>query len=79
MEAPNSLSGDQTHREDACARSGAAFPVVLFGGDRDKLRSAEPSADARAKVKGSFLDRLSRADEIMLLHHLADAKRRKPN
>jgi hypothetical protein len=46
----------------------------------DKLRSAEPAADTTAKqVEGSFLDQLSRADEIMLLHHLADAKRRKPN
>jgi hypothetical protein len=27
----------------------------------------------------SFLDQLSRVDELMLLNHLVDAKRRKPN
>jgi len=55
------------------------FPWFYSQAMGDKLRSAKPSADARAKVKGPFLDRLSRADEIMLLHHLADAERRKPN
>jgi hypothetical protein len=48
----------------------------------DKLRAAgaaTPSSDESPKVESSFLDQLSRADEIMLLHHLADAKRRKPN
>ena len=33
----------------------------------------------RRKSESSFLDQLSRADELMLLHHLAEAKRRKPN
>lgn len=48
----------------------------------DKLRAAGPAitaSDESPKVENSFLDQLSRADEIMLLHHLADAKRRKPN
>jgi hypothetical protein len=48
----------------------------------DKLReaaSAKTASDESPKVASSFLDQLSRADEIMLLQHLADAKRRKPN
>jgi hypothetical protein len=48
----------------------------------DKLRQANPvqnAADETPKSGSTFLDQLSRADEIMLLHHLADARRRKPN
>ena len=48
----------------------------------DKLRQAargKPRRDERPKTGSSFLDQLSRADELMLLHHLADARRRKPN
>jgi hypothetical protein len=49
----------------------------------DKLRQAgtakTASDESPKKTENSFLDQLSRADEIMLLHHLADAKRRKPN
>lgn len=48
----------------------------------DKLREAGPSktsTDEKPKVKGTFLDQLSRADEVVLLHHLAESKRRKPN
>jgi hypothetical protein len=48
----------------------------------DKLRQANPVQNAAAETPKSgstFLDQLSRADEIMLLHHLADARRRKPN
>ena len=48
----------------------------------DKLRQAGPSktaSDQTPKTGSSFLDQLSRADELMLLHHLADARRRKPN
>src|SRR5579864_2405836 len=48
----------------------------------DKLRQAGPaqtSSDEKPKSGSTFLDQLSRADEIMLLHHLADARRRKPN
>jgi hypothetical protein len=48
----------------------------------DKLReagSAKTSTDEKPKLESSFLDQLSRADEMMLLHHLADSKRRKPN
>lgn len=46
----------------------------------DKLRQAgKIASDEKPKVGKSFLDQLSRADELMLLHHLADAKRRKPN
>jgi hypothetical protein len=48
----------------------------------DKLRqssSARTASDETPKTGSSFLDQLSRADELMLLHHLADARRRKPN
>lgn len=46
----------------------------------DKLRQAGKTAsDENPTLEKSFLDQLSRADELLLLHHLADAKRRKPN
>ncbi len=46
----------------------------------DKLRQAGKTAsDENPRLEKSFLDQLSRADELLLLHHLADAKRRKPN
>ncbi len=48
----------------------------------DKLRqasAAKTATDESPKSGGSFLDRLSRADEAMLLHHLAESRRRKPN
>ena len=53
----------------------------------DKLRQAAPAksanakstSDEKAKLEGSFLDQLSRGDEIILLQHLAESKRRKPN
>lgn len=48
----------------------------------DKLREAahaKPATTDTPKLERSFLDQLSRADELMLLYHLADANRRKPN
>jgi hypothetical protein len=48
----------------------------------DKLRQAsqqKTASDETPKTGSAFLDQLSRADELMLLHHLADARRRKPN
>ena len=48
----------------------------------DKLRQAgvaQTDNDETPKSGSTFLDQLSRTDEIMLLHHLADARRRKPN
>jgi len=48
----------------------------------DKLRqaaTAKTATDETPKVESSFLDQLSRADELVLLHHLAQAKQRKPN
>lgn len=47
----------------------------------DKLRQAAPktATDESPKLEGSFLDKLSRADEVMLLHHMAQSKQRKPN
>ncbi len=49
-------------------------------GDKLRQAGAAPTANDEApKSTSSFLDQLSRADEVMLLHHLADARRRKPN
>jgi hypothetical protein len=48
----------------------------------DKLRQSAPvktSTDEKPKAESTFLDKLSRADELMLLHHLTDSKRNKPN
>jgi len=48
----------------------------------DKLRQSaqtKTESDETPKLENSFLDQLSRADEVMLLHHMAQAKRRKPN
>ncbi len=46
----------------------------------DKLRQVVKTAsDDTPKLEKSFLDQLSRADELLLLHHLVDAKQRKPN
>ena len=47
----------------------------------DKMRQAgtAKSTDDPPKLESSFLDQLSRADELMLLQHLVEAKRRKPN
>ena len=49
-------------------------------GDKLRQASSAPTASDETPATGSsFLDQLSRADELMLLHHLADARRRKPN
>jgi hypothetical protein len=48
----------------------------------DKLRQAGTASAAShgaPKLESSFLDQLSRADELVLLQHLVEAKRRKPN
>jgi hypothetical protein len=45
----------------------------------DKIRQARTANGDAPEVERSFLDQLSRADELMLLQHLVDAKRRKPN
>jgi hypothetical protein len=47
----------------------------------DKLRQSASStaSDESPKARSSFLDQLSRADEVMLLHQMAQAKQRKPN
>jgi hypothetical protein len=37
------------------------------------------TGDETPKFESSFLDQLSRADELVLLQHMAQAKRRKPN
>jgi hypothetical protein len=48
----------------------------------DKLRQAgtvTTASDDKPKTGKTFLDQLSRVDELMLLQHLTEAKRRKPN
>ncbi len=46
----------------------------------DKLRQSNASQTVEdRKVDTSFLDKLTRADEAVLLRYLADAKDRKPN
>jgi hypothetical protein len=46
----------------------------------DKLRQSNASQTIEdGKVDTSFLDKLTRADEAVLLRYLADAKDRKPN
>jgi hypothetical protein len=46
----------------------------------DKLRQAGPAnTDESVKSESAFLKRLTRADELMLLQHMTDSKRQKPN
>jgi len=48
----------------------------------DKLRQAGPTktaTDENSKLEDSFLDKLSRADELVLLRHMAETRQRKPN
>jgi len=49
-------------------------------GDKSRpVVAANTPTDEKPRRERSFMDQLTRADEIMLLHHLADSKRRKPN
>jgi hypothetical protein len=45
----------------------------------DKLRQEKPQTTENGNLDTSFLDKLTRADEAVLLRYLADAKDRKPN
>jgi hypothetical protein len=45
----------------------------------DKLRQSNQTDESKSNVVNSFLDKLTRADEEVLLRYLADAKDRKPN
>jgi hypothetical protein len=48
----------------------------------DKLRQAGPAntaTDQNSQPENAFLKRLTRADELMLLQHMTDSKRQKPN
>jgi hypothetical protein len=48
----------------------------------DKLRqsaSTQTATDEKPAPDSHFLDKLTRADEMMLLRHLAENKQRKPN
>jgi len=57
--------------------------VMKDGGEAgEKLRqstASKSSTDENSKADGKFLERLTRADELLLLQHLAEAKQRKPN
>jgi hypothetical protein len=48
-------------------------------GDKLRQTAAKTANDENPKLESSFLDQLSRTDEMLLLHHLAEAKQRKPN
>ncbi len=48
-------------------------------GDKLRQSSAVKPVSTDSHPEQSFLDQLSRADELMLLYHLAEANRRKPN
>jgi len=49
-----------------------------FGDKMRQLGAASANPDSR-RSESSFFDKLSRVDELMLLHQVVDAKRRKPN
>ena len=48
-------------------------------GEKLRQSAAKTATDESPKVETNFLDQLSRADELLLLQHLAEAKQRKPN
>jgi uncharacterized ParB-like nuclease family protein len=50
-----------------------------FGDKSRQSALANTVTGETPKAETTFLDKLSRADELMLLHHLAEAKQRKPN
>jgi hypothetical protein len=57
-------------------------PIETLRSALDQMRqtaAAKTETDEKPKLENSFLDQLSRTDEVMLLHHLALAKQRKPN
>src|SRR5215813_1293701 len=67
MEALNSLSETE--------------PIETLRVALDQMRHfGAPSANPDSpRSESSFFDKLSRVDELMLLHQVVDAKRRKPN
>jgi len=50
-----------------------------FGEKLKQSAPAKTATDEKPKAESNFLDQLSRADELLLLQHLAEAKQRKPN
>jgi hypothetical protein len=48
-------------------------------GDRMRQVATASAKNDSAKSQSSFFDKLSCVDELMLLHQVVDAKRRKPN
>jgi hypothetical protein len=89
MEALNSLSETEPIETLRCAldqmRHFLWFYSQVMNNEPelgDKLRQAtatKTATDINQKLENSFLDQLSRADELVLLHHLAQSKQRKPN
>jgi len=89
MEALNSLSETEPIETLRCAldqmRHFLWFYSQVMNNEPelgDKLRqsaSSKTTSDETPKLESTFLDQLSRADELVLLHHLAQAKQRKPN
>ncbi len=48
-------------------------------GDKLRQSAAKMASDEKPSIENRFLDELTRADEMMLLRHLAENKQRKPN
>jgi hypothetical protein len=48
-------------------------------GDKLRQSAAKTASDEKPSIENRFLDELTRADEMMLLRHLAENKQRKPN
>jgi len=48
-------------------------------GEKLRQSATKTTTDDAPKVESKFLDQLSRADELLLLQHLAESKQRKPN
>ena len=48
-------------------------------GDKLRQSASKTASDEKPSIENRFLDQLTRADEMMLLRHLAENKQRKPN
>jgi hypothetical protein len=48
-------------------------------GDKLRQSAAKTASDEKPSIENRFLDKLTRADEMVLLRHLAENKQRKPN
>jgi hypothetical protein len=88
MEALNSLSETEPIETLRCALDQMRHFLWFYSqvtsnepelGDKLRQSAAKTASDEPPKLENSFLDQLSRADELVLLHHLAQAKQRKPS